>query len=210
LRPSVLIRFGEHRVLIDTSPDLRCQALRFGIERLDGVLYTHSHADHILGLDDIRPFNFMQRKEIPIYGSREALEVIERTFRYVFDDSPTESSRPQLIRHAFDEGPVVICGLEFLPIRLAHGKGTVYGFRFGDCAYLTDHSEIPEESMAQFGRSVSGCFALQPASNPFDRRSIIENGRDAKPSSRLLYSHLARFISRGGGRADAGECSDRL
>ena len=73
LRPSVLLRLGDKRVLIDTSPDFRYQALRYGIERLDAILYTHSHADHILGLDDVRPFNFMQKRDIPIYGSSETL-----------------------------------------------------------------------------------------------------------------------------------------
>src|SRR5579875_2146846 len=93
LRPSVLIRLGDKRVLIDTSPDFRYQALRFGIDRIDAILYTHSHADHILGLDDVRPFNFLQRQEIPIYASAQAWETIERTFRYVFDAAPSESSR---------------------------------------------------------------------------------------------------------------------
>src|SRR3954471_6345114 len=73
LRPSVLLKFDDHRVLIDTGPDFRAQALRYGIERVDAVLYTHSHADHILGLDDLRPFNFMQNSEIPIFGSNETL-----------------------------------------------------------------------------------------------------------------------------------------
>ena len=81
LRPSILIRLDDRRVLIDTSPDFREQALRYKIDRIDAVLYTHSHADHILGLDDLRPFNFMQREAIPIYGSPETLEIIERTFR---------------------------------------------------------------------------------------------------------------------------------
>ncbi len=103
LRPSVLLRLGDARVLIDTSPDFRYQALHFGIERIDAILFTHSHADHILGLDDVRPFNFLQKKDIPIYTSASALEVIQRTFRYVFDSGPTESSRPRLTPHLFGE-----------------------------------------------------------------------------------------------------------
>ena len=110
LRPSVLVRFDSHRVVIDTTPDFRCQALRFGIDRLDAILYTHSHADHILGLDDVRPFNFMQKGEIPIYGSPETLAVIERTFRYVFDNSPTESSRPHLSPLTFGDDPIPFAG----------------------------------------------------------------------------------------------------
>jgi phosphoribosyl 1,2-cyclic phosphate phosphodiesterase len=197
LRPSVLIRYGPHRVLVDTSPDLRYQALRFGIERLDGVLYTHSHADHILGLDDLRPFNFLQREEIPIYGSAETLDVIERTFRYVFDGVPTESSRPHLTPHRFSEGPVVIRDLEFQPIRLAHGKGTVYGFRFGDCAYLTDHSEIPEESEAQL-QELDVLFLDALRYNPHPTHSTVDQSLktvEALRPRRAFFTHISHDLS---------------
>src|SRR5690242_15269536 len=96
LRPSVLLRLGEKRILIDTSPDFRYQALHYRIERLDAILFTHAHADHILGLDDVRPFNFMQKGNIPFYASVAAFETIRRTFSYIFDASPSESSRPRL------------------------------------------------------------------------------------------------------------------
>jgi phosphoribosyl 1,2-cyclic phosphate phosphodiesterase len=197
LRPSVLVRYGPHRVLIDTSPDLRYQALRYGIERVDGVLYTHSHADHILGLDDLRPFNFMQREEIPIYGSAETLDVIERTFRYVFDSSPTESSRPRLKPYLFTEGPVVIRDLEFEPIKVAHGRGTVYGFRFGDCAYLTDHSQIPEESMARLkGLDVLFLDALRY--NPHPTHSTVDQSLktvEALRPRRCFFTHISHDLS---------------
>src|SRR5579863_3098194 len=94
LRPSVLISFDGHCVLIDTTPDFRYQALRTPIPRIDAVLYTHSHADHIMGLDDLRPFNYMQRQVIPIYGAEEHLRSIMRSFPYIFDEAPTQSSRP--------------------------------------------------------------------------------------------------------------------
>jgi phosphoribosyl 1,2-cyclic phosphate phosphodiesterase len=148
LRPSILIKLDGCRVLIDTAPDFREQALRFGIERIDAVLYTHAHADHILGLDDLRPFNFMQMGEIPIYGSAETLDTIERTFQYVFNNKPTQSSRPKLCPKRFEDGDrISICGIDFEPVRAFHGTGEVHGFRFGNCAYLTDHSVIPPESM---------------------------------------------------------------
>src|SRR5438270_2273536 len=83
LRPSVLLRLGDRRILIDASPDFRYQALRYRIERLDAILFTHGHADHMLGLDDVRPFNFLQRGEIPIFASAETLATIRQTFQYV-------------------------------------------------------------------------------------------------------------------------------
>jgi phosphoribosyl 1,2-cyclic phosphate phosphodiesterase len=197
LRPSVLIRFGPHRVLIDTSPDFRYQALRSGLERLDAILYTHSHADHILGLDDVRPFNFMQRNEIPIYGSPETLAVIERTFRYVFEDEPTESSKPQIVPRAFDHNPIPIAGLDFQPIRLEHGQGPVHGFRFGDCAYLTDHSAIPPGAAHELeGLDVLFLDALRH--NPHPTHSTIEQSLRTvgllKPK-RAFFTHISHDLS---------------
>ena len=147
LRPSVALRWNGHCVLIDTGPDFRQQALRARLSRIDAVLYTHGHADHILGLDDLRPFNFHQQEMIPVYGSEETLRIIRRVFDYIFHEGPTESSRPRIKTHAFDGRPIHVHGVEFLPVPVKHGKGPCHGFRFGKAAYLTDHSEVPEESM---------------------------------------------------------------
>jgi len=133
-------------ILIDTAPDLRQQALRAGIRRIDAILYTHAHADHILGLDDVRPFNYHQKGPIPIYATAETVEVIRRCFAYIFDQAESESSRPKLEVHLIDERPFTVGPLTFQPIPLWHGRGRSHGFRFGRVAYLTDHSEIPAES----------------------------------------------------------------
>ena len=93
LRPSIHIRYGDHGVLIDTTPDFRYQALRSQIERVDAILFTHSHADHVMGLDDVRPFNYRQGGVIPIYGSEETIGAIRRTFQYIFDEA-RHASRP--------------------------------------------------------------------------------------------------------------------
>ena len=173
LRPSVLVSFDGHCVLIDTTPDFRYQALRTPIPRVDAVLYTHSHADHIMGLDDLRPFNYMQRQVIPIYAAEEHLRSIMGAFPYIFTEGPTESSRPRLEPHRFEGGSVIeVCGLGFEVIPLKHGKGTSYGFRFGTAAYLTDHSEIPEESMARLkGLEVLFLDALRH--NPHPTHSTV-------------------------------------
>jgi phosphoribosyl 1,2-cyclic phosphate phosphodiesterase len=158
LRPSILVQYHEfgtdsqpvlRSIVIDTSPDFRQQVLRAGIRRLDAVLYTHAHADHIMGLDDVRPFNFMQRGHIPIYASAEALVTIRTCFSYIFEKKPTESSLPKIEVNVFDSDPIQLFGMAFEPLRLHHGKGVTYGFRFANCAYLTDHSDIPEESVAR-------------------------------------------------------------
>jgi len=147
LRPSVCLRWDGHTVVIDTGPDFRQQALLYGIDKVDAVLFTHAHADHVLGLDDLRPFNFHQRGPIPVYASAQTLEVIRRIFSYIFHDGPTESSRPKIETHVFPGEKIVVHGIEFVPVPVKHGSGDCHGFRFGNHAYLTDHSEIPEESL---------------------------------------------------------------
>lgn len=146
LRPSVYLRYRGRGVLIDTGPDFRQQMLRYAIERIDAILYTHAHADHILGLDDVRPFNFHRPDPIPIYATEETFETIQRAFTYVFDGRKTQSSRPKVQIELLDGKPFRLFGVDVVPVPLAHGDGPCTGFRFGKLAYLTDHSEIPPES----------------------------------------------------------------
>jgi phosphoribosyl 1,2-cyclic phosphate phosphodiesterase len=196
LRPSVLLRLGDRRVLIDTSPDFRYQALRFGIDRVDAILYTHSHADHILGLDDVRPFNFLQKQAIPVYASQESLQVIERTFEYIFDASPSESSRPRLCLHCFEREPIQLAGIDFQPIRAFHGKGVVYGFRFGDCAYLTDHSDIPPESREQLA-NLDVLFLDALRRSPHPTHSTVEESLETVESlkpKRAFFTHISHDL----------------
>jgi len=147
LRPSVLLEWEGASVLVDTATDLRQQVLRHGIARIDAVLYTHAHADHILGLDELRLYNWKQRGPIPAYGSARTLEAVSRTFWYVFGDEPSESTRPALDRHAVT-GPFPLLGRTVVPVPLFHGSLPILGFRVGRFAYLTDVSEIPDDSYA--------------------------------------------------------------
>jgi riboflavin kinase/FMN adenylyltransferase len=147
LRPSLLISRGGQNVVIDTTPDFRQQALRVGLERLDAILLTHGHADHILGFDDIRPFNIRQRAAIPVYSNEETFRIIRRVFAYVFDDKPTLSTVPSVTLNAV-KIPFELLGTQFVPVPMLHGDMEVLGFRFGQAAYLTDFSKIPDSSMA--------------------------------------------------------------
>jgi riboflavin kinase/FMN adenylyltransferase len=147
LRPSLLLSRGEQNVVIDTTPDFRTQALRAGIDRLDAVLLTHGHSDHILGFDDLRPYNFKQRAAMPVYGNEETFRVVRRAFAYVFDEKPSLSSIPSVNLNVV-KGPFEVMGVRFVPVPLVHGEMEVVGFRFGRAAYLTDFSRLPDSSAA--------------------------------------------------------------
>ena len=146
LRPSLLLSRNGKNVVIDTTPDFRQQALRVDLGRLDAIILTHGHADHILGFDDIRPFNIRQKTPMPVYGSEETFEVIRRAFAYVFDGRPTYSTIPSVTLHEVN-GPFELMGVQFVPVPLLHGDLEVLGFRFGRAAYLTDFGSLPDSSV---------------------------------------------------------------
>jgi phosphoribosyl 1,2-cyclic phosphate phosphodiesterase len=146
-RPSIAVTWAGHRVLIDTGPDFRMQALREGIDHVDAVLYTHSHADHILGLDDLRPLSFKNKSKIPLYADDDAANVIERIFDYTFDPDSQYPTRARVEMHRLGQS-VEIEGAVFYRVPLTHGSIEVAGFRFGNAAYLTDMNDIPESSLA--------------------------------------------------------------
>jgi phosphoribosyl 1,2-cyclic phosphate phosphodiesterase len=146
-RPSVLLAYGGRNVVIDTTPDFRFQALRAGIDHLDAVVYTHGHADHILGLDDIRPFNLKQRGAVPIYAAPETIGILRRQFAYIFEEAKPGATVPLIDLHTID-GPFDLFGVRFVPIPAMHGPDPVLGFRIGKMAYLTDFSQVPDSSKA--------------------------------------------------------------
>jgi phosphoribosyl 1,2-cyclic phosphate phosphodiesterase len=190
LRPSIIIRHAGRAVLIDTTPDFRMQALRFHIERVDAILFTHSHADHIMGLDDVRPYNFRQRAIIPIYGAADTLADIQRVFRYIFAANPASlTAIPKLAVNELNGESFDLFGLTFTPIPIMHGANVILGFRFGNAAYLTDHSEIPESSMDLL-RGLDVLFLDSLRHKPHPTHSTVE--RSLKYVERLA-PHRAFF-----------------
>jgi len=177
-RPSIYIKFDEGpSVLVDASPDLRDQALQYRIERVDLILLTHSHADHVLGLDDVRIYNFRQRSSIPCQGDNRTLRDVRRMFAYVFDPrTPKGGGIPQL--NLFPViGPFSFCQRTFIPVPLKHGTLPILGYRIGAFAYLTDCNEIPASSLAQLDQLdvlVLDALRHRPHSTHFSLDEAVE------------------------------------
>lgn len=204
-RPSIFIRCGGTRVLVDTTPELRLQCLSNGIESVDAVLFTHHHADHVVGLDDLRRFNWINRAPVPCCGSPRTLKNLQRMFAYAFDaaaDSP--HSRPHLTlievdTHAFD-----VLGVSVTPVPLMHGPLPVLGFRVGGFAYCTDCSEIPLDSFAllrDLDVLVLDALRLTPHPTHFNLDQAIEAARRIG-ARQTYFTHIAHEI--GHAAVDAG------
>lgn len=147
-RSGAILQAGSATILIDTPPELRLQLIAGGFTRIDAVVYTHEHADHINGIDDLRIFSVRQRQPLPIYGPAETLERVRASFNYIFDDAvrPYEgTSKPSLSPHPTEpDRPVSVAGLEVLPLAFQHGHLRVFGYRIGKLAYITDVKAIGE------------------------------------------------------------------
>lgn len=147
LRASILVRTGGATLLVDTSPDLRAQVLAAGVRRIDAVLYTHEHADHTAGLDELRTFNQLQQQHIPVYASPKTAAELRQRFGYAFQDLfPFYGAKPDLTLHEID-GPFTVAGVEVIPVPVLHGRLPIIGFRFGPVAYVTDVKTIPPASI---------------------------------------------------------------
>ena len=146
-RSSVVISYNGTRVLVDTTPELRLQAVANGVKKVDAVVFTHAHADHIMGLDDVRRFNSIKGGPLDVWATQRTHQSLQTCFPYAFQqpDPASKLFRPHLVPRAID-GPFAVDGVTWTPVQLLHGKMPVLGFRVGDLAYCTDVSEIPAAS----------------------------------------------------------------
>ncbi len=195
MRPGLKLELPGGVVLIDTPTDLREQALRFGLPRLDAIVYTHTHADHIFGLDDVRIFNFRQGGAIPCHGSPETLANLRRVFAYVFEDGQEGGGKPQLELVPI-AGPFELCGARVEPLPVWHGGLEVLAFRIGGFAYVTDCSRIPEASAARLtGLDVLILDALRYRRHAthFSVEEALAEVERLRPR-RTILTHLAHEI----------------
>lgn len=151
-RSAALIESGGRRLLIDTPPELRLQLVAAGVSAIDAVLYTHEHADHVHGIDDLRALTVRQRSRLAVYGPAATMAELVRRFDYIFDATPASAgtSKPELTAHPLaPDRDTEIAGMPVRPLSLPHGEGSVFGYRVGSIAYLTDVKEIPDAARAQ-------------------------------------------------------------
>jgi phosphoribosyl 1,2-cyclic phosphate phosphodiesterase len=166
LRTSAVVQFRGRTLLIDASPDLRAQGLVHGVERVDAVLFTHDHADHIGGIDDLRAYNVRQRGKLSCYGDARTLAAIRKRFDYIFSSTPALGSRPRLDLCQV-VGPFELWGQEILPLEVFHGEQTITGYRIGGLAYITDASGLPPQTVdAVRGVEVLALNALRHEPHP--------------------------------------------
>jgi phosphoribosyl 1,2-cyclic phosphate phosphodiesterase len=205
LRASVLVEpFGRGgpAVLIDTSPDFREQAMRYFPKkpRLDAILLTHTHADHLHGLDDIRPFNFYQQGPVPIYAEPHALEELKTKFAYIFQPTYEGGGKPRLHLEAVGQeafflksSDPLLQKLEVIPLALRHGSISVLGFRLGRFAYLTDCSYIPDETIAKMRDLevlVLDCLRPHPHSTHLHVELALEYARKIG-AKKTVFTHMS-------------------
>ena len=194
-RASLLIQHNGRNILIDASTDLRFQALREGIQRVDAVLFTHSHADHVNGIDDLRGFHFLHKEIVPCFGSRTTLETLLNGFSYIFHEHEGSGYSPILkaveIVESFE-----LFGLTVIPVPLRHGRTQALGFRIGSFAYLTDCNDIPPASMALLeGLEVLVVDGLRWNPHPFhfNIEEAIAATTPLKPG-RTILTHLTHDV----------------
>ncbi|MHB9038283.1 MAG: MBL fold metallo-hydrolase [Armatimonadota bacterium] len=194
-RSSVMVEVDGVNLLIDTGPEMRIQVLRESIRRIDSVLFTHAHADHIFGLDDIRRFNDLSGRSMPCYGSDETLEYVRKAFDYAFTATQIGGGLPRIELVQVD-GPFDALGVRVTPVPIFHGRMSILGYRIGDFAYVTDCSRIPhssEELLHDLDTLVLGVIRHEPHETHFCVSQALAIVQDLKPR-RVFFTHIAHKL----------------
>lgn len=196
LRSSVLVTKDDKHILIDTSIDFRQQSLRYDIRRVDAVLFTHHHVDHIFGLDDTRVFNKMYKKKIPCYAGNETIQKLKHIFSYIFDYPDIPGGIPMLEFTAVDEQPFDVLGISVTPIEIIHGTMPINAYRIGNVIYATDCSFIPEHSMTKFKNAdvlILDCLRIRKHPTHFNLEQALEVTKKIG-AKQTYFTHMSHEI----------------
>ncbi|MCL6260972.1 MBL fold metallo-hydrolase [Aquiflexum sp. TKW24L] len=195
LRSSIHLEIGGKSLVVDTGPDFRQQMLREKIHHLDGVIYTHEHKDHTAGLDDIRSYNFLQKKDMPIYGTKKVLNQIKQEFAYIFEEVRYPGV-PSVTTHEITNLPFSAEGIDVIPIQVMHYRLPVFGFRFGDFTYITDAKYIDNSELEKVkGTKILVLNALQKTHHlsHFTLDEAIQLVNQIKPES-AYFTHISHRL----------------
>lgn len=195
LRTSVLIETPETNIVIDTGPDFRYQMLRANVRKLDAIIFTHGHKDHVAGLDDVRAYNYFQQQPMEIYANAHTQEIIHREFEYVFNNK-FYPGIPQLSINTIDSEPFEVGGITIIPIKVMHYKLEVLGFRIGDFTYITDANQIapPEIDKARGSKAlVLNALRHEQHISHFSLQEAIDMACEIKPEQ-TYFTHMSHQI----------------
>lgn len=195
LRVSVLVEWDDCAYVVDCGPDFRYQMLRAGCDKIDGILLTHEHADHVMGLDDIRPFYFRQG-DIPVYGHKRVLKSLKKRFDYIFKTKNKYPGAPGVILNKIKNKPFKVAGMEIIPINGKHAQLQVFGFRFGDFAYLTDMKTLKQKEIEKIKNVkvlVVNALRIEPHHSHFNLAEALAFIKEVSPK-RAYLTHISHML----------------
>lgn len=194
-RTSLHVQSDTTSVVIDTGPDFRFQMLREKVQSLDAVVFTHGHKDHVAGLDDIRPFNYLHNKTIAVYAEERVQQILKKEFSYAFEEQEYPGV-PQVQLQTIAEYPFMVGDIPFLPIRVKHKELPVLGFRIGDFSYITDANYIAPSEMEKLRGSkvlVLNALRREPHYSHFNLEQAVAIARDIQ-AERTYFTHISHHM----------------
>jgi phosphoribosyl 1,2-cyclic phosphate phosphodiesterase len=198
LRSSILISHNGHHYCVDSGPDFRQQMLSHQVKRLDGILYTHEHKDHTAGMDDVRAFNFIQQKDMPLYCSERVEKALRMEFSYVFSEDKYPGIPNVDLKRIDGHSFTLPSGLEVIPIHVLHHRMPVYGFRFGDITYITDANYISESEKEKIKGSkvlIINALRTTPHISHFTFQEALQLIDELKPE-RAFLTHISHMMGK--------------